>query len=512
MPRRKRGKKTKNKKKEESKPFPSARSPAPSPPPSLWSPPSLHANTNTSAAPERRVGSVFERKAPGEEMNVRAAKRGRWDVREGEEEGEGDGWEEARHAPPPPPSPPSRSWDGPSWRRPPVPQRPNEQEREREPDDEVLPPTAASYGAHGEYLTPQRRQKKHARESAVVPPTDAYLAASLLPSKRLSPSEVDGTRPTHRNSRASKRPLARPYLATFLEYICSSAAPPDGPSTTTDAGEAPARRPRFLPVVYSSARAPNVLSMLSAIDLIPSSKFLASSSYAPPPNAAPYTPSPSEGDVLRLVFTRELMGLSEADYANDVDTTKDVGRVWEKVGWRGRGRDGEGARRTVLLDDEVGKAAQQPHNHLPIHPFLVHHDEFPVPSSSSSSSYAPAPAPATALDLPLTHPCATDSHLLRTIYLLDLRCETNISSAIRSGLFARVREEARAAVGAAKRAEAEAEGWEGEEEVSEKEVDEEMAARGARVCDRLGIEVRRAWPEGGGWREGLLRREGRWGA
>ncbi|GAA5897839.1 hypothetical protein JCM6882_005092 [Rhodosporidiobolus microsporus] len=486
---------------------------------------------------------------------------------------------------------------------------------------------APSYGPNGEYIPPQRRQKRDKRVGPVPEPTKTYLAATQVPSTTHEGETVDaggaaavaagGPEPpllildlnhtllcrAKRTSWGSRQPLVRPYLSTFLEYICSSSSLDPASSTATSASSSPSpspaerRRPRFLPVVYSSARAPNVLSMLAALSLIPRSRLPSSAtssafSYLPfgPP---PYVPAPEEGDVLAMVFTREMMGLSKADYAGDVETTKDVGKVWEEMGWGGlrdwrleerrsreqaaaeldreasgagagernpdevdlgedlsegdgdgegqgetlsqdpsagakkprktpnkkakarmeRLRDELGARRTLLLDDEASKAAQQPHNHLPIRPFIVLPNEFPPPvlgpassitalPHSASPSRPPSPPrfqppPLAALQLAASHPAADDPHLLGTIYLLELlRCETNISHALRGGLFTRVREEVRSTLAG-----------EDSKDVSERDVDEELARRGRAVCEKLGVEVRREWDEC--WRDKVLEREGR---
>ncbi|GAA6037451.1 hypothetical protein JCM8097_008193 [Rhodosporidiobolus ruineniae] len=207
----------------------------------------------------------------------------------------------------------------------------------------------ATYGPNGEYIAPERRKKKDVRTGAVAGPVQSYLAASA-PVEGGSGGEKEPELPTEyepplvildlnhtllcrakRTSWGSRQPLVRPYLSTFLEYLCSS---------EPAASSAEARRPRFLPVVYSSARAPNVLSMLAALSLIPPARFAA----LPPPSTftshtpfspPPYLPSREEGDVLTMVFTREMMGLNGRDYAGDVETTKDLARVWEELGWGG---------------------------------------------------------------------------------------------------------------------------------------------------------------------------------
>ncbi|BGP20260.1 hypothetical protein JCM10213v2_008397 [Rhodosporidiobolus nylandii] len=495
--------------------------------------------------------------------------------------------------------------------------------------------TLGAYDAQGGYVAPKRRVKQHVRSTAVGEPTATYLAAAASASPPEGSASVSveqlergegGPEPpllildlnhtllcrAKRTSWGSRQPLARPYLATFLEYICSSmpptsssSSPSSAPSASSAADDADAdtenrtkeRRPRFFPIVYSSARSPNVLSMLAALSLIPPARLPPSTS-APAPaynftpfSDPPYEPKESEGDVLRVVFTREMMGLSKRDYDGDVETTKDVARVWEELGWGGlrewklaqraeaaslkslqaqeeaeeearnpdeiyiaedveeldgegageaqEGKEGKeveggegkkekirtrpnkknrarmdqlrdemGARRTLLLDDEASKAAQQPFSHLPLPPFIVPAASFPPPLlapplSPRSASLPPSqrpflPPPLSALELPpdSTHPAASDTHLLSVIFQLErLRCESNIAAAIRGGLLGRLREEIKGVL--------EGEGKEG----TEREVDERMAEEGRRVAEGYGIEVRRGWDEG--WRERLLRREGR---
>lgn len=264
---------------------------------------------------------------------------------------------------------------------------------------------AAAYGPDGSYIPPSRRQRRDTRHAIVAPPTPTYLAAAAANANSNtgdvvnsnSDSDSDSEEPialvmdlnhtllcrAKRNRQASKMPIVRPYLATFLTYICT-------PRPTS---------PKFAPIVYSSARAPNVLSMLAALNLIPPARRLAHLNNNNN-SKHPYEPSSEQGDVLRMVFTREMMGLSERDYAGDVETVKDLGKVWERLGWADSDEDGVelaaadehedlggdegqeppppqkkkpklnrkakarlatrrdtiGARRTLLLDDEAGKA------------------------------------------------------------------------------------------------------------------------------------------------------------
>ncbi|BGP43682.1 hypothetical protein JCM10449v2_007727 [Rhodotorula kratochvilovae] len=421
------------------------------------------------------------------------------------------------------------------------------------------PAETPAYGANGEYLPPARRVRKDARTAPIVPPTESYLAASLLPSTTLAADapvdplvlvmDLNHTLlvRSKRDRMSSRMPVARPYLSTFLSYICAR-APEDGTA-------------RFDPIVYSSARAGNVLSMLAALSLVPPQRAAAfnvgGGGGARAARTPAYDPSPEEGDVLRLVFTREMMGLSNADYNGDVETVKDLGRVWDLLGFGGevearemgkkrdetaevarrkeelaagevgalesgaadeaqqpagdalpdkplrlnkkakarvvQARDERGARRTLLLDDEASKVAQQPYSHLPIAPFLVHPSHFPsAPPSPSRASHA--------LSLDPALPPAQDSALLVAIAQLErARRETNVAAWVRAGGLQQMRVEARKALAAP--------GANGEADVKEEQIDAELARRGEEICAAHGVEVRREWdPE---WRVKLLEKEGR---
>ncbi|GAA5872605.1 hypothetical protein JCM1840_004851 [Sporobolomyces johnsonii] len=417
---------------------------------------------------------------------------------------------------------------------------------------------ANSSGPTDPNAPPARRKRTHQRSAPLPSPSAHYLAASLVPSTPLPPpAENEAYEPpllmldlnhtllcrAARNRSGSKLPLVRPYLATFLEYICSDLSTSAGRRVEEEEEkdqEKRRRKPRFLPIVFSSARHPNVLSLLTALSLVPPSRLPL------PPRTKIYTPSRREGDVLELVWTREMMGLDAKDFARDVETTKDLEGVWRKLmlgegtvskleveGGEGeqegeetkkemderlsKARNEVGARRTILLDDEASKAAQQPHNHLPIAPFLVSPSDFPrhaslsppppdLPASSSFSS-APLPPPpplrrtfqngdivpqALEFDASSTAAAARDAALLETIYVLErLTRESHIAGAMRAGFVERVRGDVREAL----------EG-KGEGEVGEGEVEEEMQRRGRKVCEELGIKVRREWDAG--WRDRVV--------
>ncbi|BGP03697.1 Salivary gland secretion 1 [Rhodotorula toruloides ATCC 204091] len=441
----------------------------------------------------------------------------------------------------------------------------NRRAEQDRPDHRV--PLPYAYAGDGTYVPPTRRERMHRREGPAYPPTQTYLDAANGESETFETEEQVGTKEPvvlvldlnntllvrgERNAAGSKTPVVRPYLATFLEYICTTTEP-----------DLVSGKPRFQPIIYSSARSYNVLSMLAAINLIPPSRvpppfdsrapFPAapiaekyrspspSRSPTPPPRhgdyvyvQAPYKPEPSEGDVLKLVFTREMMGLSPMDYHGDVETVKDLAKVWERLGWAeesgsegGRRatvtsrngveealspeevarRDEMGAQRTLLLDDEAGKAAQQPYSHLPIRPYLIHQGHmprFPYIPRNSRSSRSPSPISSIdpeipsylrALEVRDDHPPAWDDALLRSVWELEnLRRESNVAAAVKSGFLQWLRDDAREAVQKAKEG----------KKVTEEMVDAELAKRGRMVCERLGIEVRRKWDPR--WRQRVLQR------
>ncbi|GAA5926634.1 hypothetical protein JCM1841_003188 [Sporobolomyces salmonicolor] len=421
-------------------------------------------------------------------------------------------------------------------------------------DRSPSPPPFPAAGSSSNVTThpnapPARRQRAHQRSAPLPSPSAHYLAASLLPSTSLPPpAENEAYEPpllildlnhtllcrAARNRSGSKLPLVRPYLATFLEYICSELS-----SSGERRGGEEERKPRFLPIVFSSARHPNVLSLLTALSLVPASRL------ALPPTATTYTPSRAEGDVLELIWTREMMGLDARDFARDVETTKDLDGVWrqlglglrtarelEETGTEGKEEEEEdqrkerltkarieaGARRTILLDDEASKAIQQPYNHLEIAPFIVAPSDFPRPASLSPPPPARLPVPVPDLESSPARPprrifgdpdavpqalelaasstvAASDAALLSTIYALDLLTrESHIAAALRAGFLERVRGDVRADLERR-----------GEDFAGERAVEEEMQRRGRAVCEALGIAVRREWDVG--WRERVVGQE-----
>ncbi|KAK4705234.1 recombining binding protein suppressor of hairless, partial [Phenoliferia sp. Uapishka_3] len=180
-----------------------------------------------------------------------------------------------------------------------------------------------------------------------------------------------------RFSREERRAaIPRPYLSTFLAYISGN--------------DRYTKKKRWLSAVFSSASHGNVLAVLKEIGLAPT--------YA----RSPWTPG--KNDVLELLMTREDLGLVETDFSRRVETVKDLDHVWARMGAK------HGVYRTVLLDDEKGKCAKHPFNHLPIEPFQC-----------DSSPTSPP-----------------DAALLRAIYLLQrLNGLKNMPYMIRQGFLER---------------------------------------------------------------------------
>lgn len=138
---------------------------------------------------------------------------------------------------------------------------------------------------------------------------------------------------------ASRDPVKRPYLSTFLSYVFSA-------SEDSDQGFNSARR-EFKMVVFTGTRAHNVLSILKSIDLATRARTTCF--------GEPYQVDAVEGDLLDLVLSREDMDL-RADYHNKVHTLKDLGRVWSKFGIK----EESGAERTVLVNDDAFDAVRLP--------------------------------------------------------------------------------------------------------------------------------------------------------
>ena len=221
-------------------------------------------------------------------------------------------------------------------------------------------------------------------------PSGAYLEATKALVKPIRPSvfeppllilDLNETLLVReqRSREGSRRPVVRNYLSTFLQYLCGPAyetAPPvvvpvvpkkkGGGNKKPKKGKKGAKlAPELVPelskeegrrwraVVYSSARRYNVYSMCEAIGFIPPPDTSAppaqsDSDVAPP---APLTAGIGEAHPLLLLWSRERMGLTPAEFTADVETVKDLESVWKVL------QDGRWNLATsVLLDDSQGKA------------------------------------------------------------------------------------------------------------------------------------------------------------
>ncbi|BGP03670.1 hypothetical protein NBRC10513v2_007405 [Rhodotorula toruloides] len=283
-----------------------------------------------------------------------------------------------------------------------------------------------------------RLHQPSGQSTTSLKPSPTYDRVSLSPSQTLSsPSSLPPLilvlnlnhtllYRSSRTTKGSKRPTYRPFLSTFLEWVYQAN------SAKEDEGDG---RRKIEVLVYTATRAHNARTLLEGMGLLTSPYSYLSSPLAH-----------KQSSFVNLLLSREDFDLSPSDYNNDIDTVKDLSRVWRKIGIS----EEEGARRTVLLSDDEGDAVLQPYSHLPIPPF--------VPSLSSLS---------------------TDTSLLRTISALSLLShETNVAGFIRSGGLEKVKGEA-------------------------------SEERGRRVCEEAGVRVERAFDEGGGggWRGRRRRRE-----
>ncbi|GAA6057160.1 hypothetical protein JCM3770_003995 [Rhodotorula araucariae] len=328
-------------------------------------------------------------------------------------------------------------------------------------------------------LTGERRARK---EMLVKPPSPSagYLAVASEPPAKLAPAAKTVADPpaplvvvlslnntllfrAKRTTRGSAMPIVRPYLSTFLEYLCGS--------HLVAAGSAAGVPRAFKPVVYSAARAHNVLTLLHAVGLVPSD--------ATTGDDGVYRTRAEAGDVLAAVLSRESMGMTDADYRRDVEAVKDLRKVWSTLELD----EDDGAKRTVLLEEEEHAAAAQPHSRLPIVPFFLSNP------SQTLSRHSVREVPSSAGD---------DTALLVTIHLLELlRAEANAPAALKGphGLIRHAEDAARSAVRAR-------DGRGERNSVSEKEVREELARKGREVCALYGVKVRREWD--GDWRKRVV--------
>ncbi|GAA5848703.1 hypothetical protein JCM9279_002745 [Rhodotorula babjevae] len=192
-------------------------------------------------------------------------------------------------------------------------------------------------------------------------------------------------------------------------------------------------------VVYSAARAYNVLALLRAIGLVVPAASI--------DDDGAYRPRADHGDVLKLVFTRETMNLRDEDYRADVVTDTDL------------------------------NGAVQPHSRVPIVPFTVADPSIAIRRRNMQVQELSSSAP-------------DDAALFSTVYFLErLRGESNVAAALRSGLV-------RSATDDARRAVREREELGDRDAVTDKQVQGELARLGREVCAKYGVEVRREWDDG----------------
>ncbi|KPV73205.1 uncharacterized protein RHOBADRAFT_45772 [Rhodotorula graminis WP1] len=262
-----------------------------------------------------------------------------------------------------------------------------------------------------------------------------------------------------RTARGSVSPIVRPYLSTLLSYLFRRH------SADGNAGVDRGREVQV--VVYSAARAHNVLTFFRAIDLV-------SSRASTGPDGA-YRPRVDQGDILKLAFTRETMGLRDEDYRQDVVTVKDLAGVWRELGISPE----QGARSTILLEEDERAAAVQPHSRVPISSFTVADPSITIRRRTVQVTELPSSAP-------------DDTALLQTIHLLELlRNESNVAGALKSGLVRRAEDDAKLLV-------REREHLGERDTVSVKEMQSELARLGRQACAKYGVEVRKEWDDG--WR------------
>lgn len=256
-----------------------------------------------------------------------------------------------------------------------------------------------------------------------------------------------------RTTKGSRRPVYRPYLSTFLEWVC-------------EANKERGGKRRIEVVVYTATRAHNVRTLLEGMGLL-----------ASPYAALTSTSDPEHTPLVRLVLSREDFDLSASDYGSDIDTIKDLRRVWTKLGTS----EEDGARRTVLLCDDAGDTVRFTSSFRSICAFLSMAKERRVDGLWNAQILQPfshLPIPPFVPSLSLSSPSDADRSLLSTISLLSLIShETNIPAFVRSGGL-------------------EKEGMEGK-------VGEEM---GRRECEERGVRVQSAFD--GMWWKTILRRDG----
>jgi hypothetical protein len=205
-------------------------------------------------------------------------------------------------------------------------------------------------GAYGYQSGPPRSAdpRQHLSASEMPAPSSAHLDVSTKESNTVTPDQAAALEPlilvfslnhtlvsrSAASAQASRDPVKRPYLSTFLSYLVSA-------SEDSDVGIKSARR-KLKTVVFTGTRAHNVLLILKSIDLATRARTARL--------GEPYQVDAVEGDLLDLDLSGEDMDLG-ADYHNKVHTLKDLGRVWFKFGIK----EERGAERTELVNDDAFK-------------------------------------------------------------------------------------------------------------------------------------------------------------
>ena len=174
----------------------------------------------------------------------------------------------------------------------------------------------------------------------VPEPTQDYLLTTSIPPHRLeTPNtkllilDLNGTllyRRRHpdkdRNQdmrQSSKKPLLRPHLAEFINYIFR----------------------HFKIMFWSSATLRNVHAMISAVT------------------------TESQRSQILTIWDRSSLGLSPSAYRKKSVTFKDLNKIFTDKTLRVKG--GWDVSNTILLDDSVIKASNQPYNHVCVPEFFV---------------------------------------------------------------------------------------------------------------------------------------------
>lgn len=192
--------------------------------------------------------------------------------------------------------------------------------------------------------------RQHLSPSGMPAASSAYLDVSTKESNTVAPDQAAALEPltlvfglnhtlisrSAASTQASRDPVKRPYLSTFLSYLFSASG---------DSEQGKEGRRKLKTVVFTGTRAHNVLSILKSIDLVAHARTTRF--------GEPYHVDSAEGDLPDLVLSREDMDLG-GDYYKKVDTFKDLGRVWSKFGIN----EESGAKHTVLMSDDAVDAVR----------------------------------------------------------------------------------------------------------------------------------------------------------